>query len=63
MKKLYFYITRAAKGWNGCNKQFFGYCWGFWFPRIMWNKGLPWRDNYSEVSLLWLIFRFNMVIS
>lgn len=54
-------FSKSAKGDNGDNKPFFGYCWGFWLPRVSWNHGLPWRDTVTDVSFLWLIFRLNIM--
>ena len=31
-----------------------GRYWCYWYPRIGWNHGLPWRDQVTDVALHWL---------
>lgn len=51
-----FYLGMSAKGSNGDNPPWFGRCWGFWFPRLRWNSGRPWRKECCDVTAQWLCF-------
>ena len=40
----------------------FGRNWWFWFPRLHWNGGVPWKRHVVDVTLNWLCFRAGFTI-
>ena len=60
--KLQFHWGQSGKGNNHVNPQWFGYCWGFWLPRLKWNKGLPLRDRCVDISIMWLCFWVGIIL-
>jgi hypothetical protein len=50
--RLAIYANKVAKGNNGENPSWHGYCYGYYLPHIKWQKSNP---CYC-LDLAWLIF-------
>lgn len=58
--KVFVNLLKSNRGNNGCNPSFFGYCWGFWFPRFNWNKGNPFQEQVFDFSISWIVWCFTV---
>lgn len=55
-----------ASLWDGkdltLDKPRYGYNWFFWFPRLHWNGGFPWKREVTDISCSWLMFWLGVTI-
>lgn len=36
--------------------------WWFWFPRLGWNGGVPWKQEVVDIYINWLRYSVGLII-